>query len=214
MKLNREISKKGTVIFFILLVAFLGLLYYEVVYLPLENEMASYDTTELDSEMQLEQARAMKIKAMNEEMAKNKGAAVGIVATYNNLKNEMKALNDIVGNHADTYNFSFEDPVGSGTTVRRNMTISFTVDSYASAEDIIKQLYSCEYRLLISDMTISPNQNDNLEEGAVDVNMNVTFFETTEGADTEEGIVWEDDEEDGTSSDSSETADTSSVSSN
>ena len=92
-----------------------------------------------------------------------------------------------------------------------NVTI---VPFNASAEDIIKQLYSCEYRLLISDMTISPNQNDNLEEGAVDVNMNVTFFETTEGADTEEGIVWEDDEEDGTSSDSSETADTSSVSSN
>lgn len=211
MKLNRKLSTKEVVLFLVLAFAFLALLYYEVVYIPLNEQLASYDTTDIESQMELEQARAQKIKAMNAEMAANKAESVGVVATYNNLKNEMKALNEIVGK-ASTYNFSFQDPVGSGSTVRRNIGISFTANNYADAETIIRELYSCEYRLLIQDMTISPSSYDNLETGDVAVNMTVTFFETTDGATTTEGIVWQDNG-DGTTGDGSDTSSDSATSS-
>ena len=211
MKLNRKLSTKEVVLFLVLVFAFLALLYYEVVYIPLNEQIASYDTTEIESEMQLEQARAQKIKAMNEEMAANKAESVGVVATYDNIKNEMKALNEIVGK-ASTYNFSFQDPVGSGSTVRRNIDISFTANNYSDAETIIRELYSCEYRLLIQDMTISPVTYDDLETGDVSVNMTVTFFETTDGASTTEGIVWQDNG-DGTTGDGSDTSSDSAASS-
>lgn len=211
MKLNRKLSTKEVVLFLVLAFAFLALLYYEVVYIPLNEQLASYDTTDIESQMELEQARAQKIKAMNAEMAANKAESVGVVATYNNLKNEMKALNEIVGK-ASTYNFSFQDPVGSGSTVRRNIGISFTANNYADAETIIRELYSCEYRLLIQDMTISPSSYDNLETGDVAVNMTVTFFETTDGATTTEGIVWQDNG-DGTTGDGSDTSSDSTASS-
>ena len=198
-------------LFLVLVFAFLALLYYEVVYIPLNEQIASYDTTDIESQMELEQARAQKIKAMNEEMAANKAESVGVVATYNNIKNEMKALNEIVGK-ASTYNFSFQDPLGSGSTVRRNIDISFTADNYADAETIIRELYSCEYRLLIQDMTISPSTYDDLETGDVSVNMTVTFFETTDGASTTEGIVWQDNG-DGTTGDGSDTSSDSAASS-
>lgn len=211
MKLNRKLSTKEVVLFLVLAFAFLALLYYEVVYIPLNEQLASYDTTDIESQMELEQARAQKIKAMNEEMAANKAESVGVVATYNNIKNEMKALNEIVGK-ASTYNFSFQDPLGSGSTVRRNIDISFTADNYADAETIIRELYSCEYRLLIQDMTISPSTYDDLETGDVSVNMTVTFFETTDGASTTEGIVWQDNG-DGTTGDGSDTSSDSAASS-
>ncbi len=211
MKLNRKLSTKEVVLFLVLAFAFLALLYYEVVYIPLNEQLASYDTTDIESQMELEQARAQKIKAMNAEMAANKAESVGVVATYNNLKNEMKALNEIVGK-ASTYNFSFQDPVGSGSTVRRNIGISFTANNYADAETIIRELYSCEYRLLIQDMTISPSSYDNLEAGDVAVTMTVMFFETTDGATTTEGIVWQDNG-DGTTGDGSGTSSDSTTSS-
>ncbi len=211
MKLNRKLSTKEVVLFLVLVFAFLALLYYEVVYIPLNEQIASYDTTDIESQMELEQARAQKIKAMNEEMDANKAESVGVVATYNNIKNEMKALNEIVGK-ASTYNFSFQDPLGSGSTVRRNIDISFTADNYADAETIIRELYSCEYRLLIQDMTISPSTYDDLETGDVAVNMTVTFFETTDGATTTEGIVWQDNG-DGTTGDGSDTSSDSTASS-
>lgn len=198
-------------LFLVLVFAFLALLYYEVVYIPLNEQIASYDTTDIESQMELEEARAQKIRAMNEEMAANKAESVGVVATYNNIKNEMKALNEIVGK-ASTYNFSFQDPLGSGSTVRRNIDISFTADNYADAETIIRELYSCEYRLLIQDMTISPVTYDDLETGDVSVNMTVTFFETTDGASTNEGIVWQDNG-DGTTGDGSDTSSDSAASS-
>lgn len=209
MKLNRKLSTKEVVLFLVLAFAFLALLYYEVVYIPLNEQLASYDTTDIESQMELEQARAQKIKAMNEEMAANKAESVGVVATYNNIKNEMKALNEIVGK-ASTYNFSFQDPVGSGSTVRRNIDISFTANNYSDAETIIRELYSCEYRLLIQDMTISPVTYDDLETGDVSVNMTVTFFETTDGASTTEGIVWQDNG-DGTTDGSSDVSSDSSA---
>lgn len=211
MKLNRKLSTKEVVLFLVLVFAFLALLYYEVVYIPLNEQIASYDTTDIESQMELEEARAQKIRAMNEEMAANKAESVGVVATYNNIKNEMKALNEIVGK-ASTYNFSFQDPLGSGSTVRRNIDISFTADNYADAETIIRELYSCEYRLLIQDMTISPSTYDDLETGDVAVNMTVTFFETTDGATTTEGIVWQDNG-DGTTGDGSDTSSDSATSS-
>ncbi len=122
----------------------------------------------------------------------------------------MNALNGIVGK-ASTYNFSFQDPVGSGSTVRRNIDISFTANNYSDAETIIRELYSCEYRLLIQDMTISPVTYDDLETGDVSVNMTVTFFETTDGASTTEGIVWQDNG-DGTTDGSSDVSSDSSTS--
>ena len=211
MKLNRKLSTKEVVLFLVLVFASPARLHYAAVYIPLNGQIASYVTTEIESEMQLEQARAQKIKAMNEEMAANKAESVGVVATYNNIKNEMKALNEIVGK-ASTYNFSFQDPVGSGSTVRRNIDISFTANNYSDAETIIRELYSCEYRLLIQDMTISPVTYDDLETGDVSVNMTVTFFETTDGAATTEGIVWQDNG-DGTTGDGSDTSSDSATSS-
>lgn len=206
MKLNRKFSKKETVLILILTFALLGFIYYFFTYDYLESQLRSYDTTDLDSQITLEQKRAAMISQMKQDIANGTVAYSGEVATYNNLSNEMTELNNIFSG-TSVYNFDFEEPEATDNTVRRNINITFTSNSYAEAEKIISSLYSCRYRCLISDLDIAAGSDSGvLQSGPVSVSMKVTFFETLQGATDTNGIIVD------SSSDESQTDDTTSSS--
>ena len=207
MKLNRQFSKKETVLILILTFALLGFIYYFFTYDYLESQLMSYDTTDLDNQIALEQQRAAMITQMKKDIANGTVTYSGEVATYNNLSNEMIELNNIFSG-TSAYNFDFEEPEATDSTVRRNINITFTSNSYAEAEKIISSLYSCKYRCLISDLDISAgSDNGVLQSGPVSVSMKVTFFETLDGAKDTSGVIVD------SSSDGSQTSGTSSSSS-
>ncbi len=206
MKLNRKFSKKETVLILILTFALLGFIYYFFTYDYLESQLRSYDTTDLDSQITLEQKRAAMISQMKQDIANGTVAYSGEVATYNNLSNEMTELNNIFSG-TSVYNFDFAEPEATDNTVRRNINITFTSNSYAEAEKIISSLYSCRYRCLISDLDIAAGSDSGvLQSGPVSVSMKVTFFETLQGATDTSGIIVD------SSSDESQTDDTTSSS--
>ena len=189
MKLNRKFSQKETVLILILTFVLLGFIYYFFTYDYLESQLRSYDTTDLDSQITLEQKRAAMISQMKQDIANGTVAYSGEVATYNNLSNEMTELNNIFSG-TSVYNFDFEEPEATDSTVRRNINITFTSNSYAEAEKIISSLYSCKYRCLISDLDIAAGSDSGvLQSGPVSVSMKVTFFETLEGATDTSGII-------------------------
>lgn len=193
MKLNRQFTKRETVLILVLAIILLVLVYWWFVYRPVQEQMSSYDTADIDSQIQIEQARAMQKKKMQDEMDSNKQANIGEIATYNNLKNEINELNTIVSK-ATSYSFDFEDPYADGEIVRRNINLTFTAASYANAEDIIKGLYGCRYRLLIGDLSITPSGDSGvIQDGPVSVSATLTFFETTYGAQNTDGLIVEDD---------------------
>ncbi|MGN8738492.1 hypothetical protein [Bilifractor sp. HCP3S3_D3] len=206
MKLNRKFSKKETVLILILTFALLGFIYYFFTYDYLESQLRSYDTADLDSQITLEQKRAAMISQMKQDIANGTVAYSGEVATYNNLSNEMTELNNIFSG-TSVYNFDFAEPEATDNTVRRNINITFTSNSYAEAEKIISSLYSCRYRCLISDLDIAAGSDSGvLQSGPVSVSMKVTFFETLQGATDTSGIIVD------SSSDESQTDDTTSSS--
>lgn len=206
MKLNRKFSKKETVLILILTFALLGFIYYFFTYDYLESQLRNYDTTDLDSQITLEQKRAAMISQMKQDIANGTVAYSGEVATYNNLSNEMTELNNIFSG-TSVYNFDFAEPEATDNTVRRNINITFTSNSYAEAEKIISSLYSCRYRCLISDLDIAAGSDSGvLQSGPVSVSMKVTFFETLQGATDTSGIIVD------SSSDESQTDDTTSSS--
>ena len=189
MKLNRKFSKRETVLILILTFALLGFIYYFFTYDYLESQLRSYDTTDLDSQITLEQKRAAMISQMKQDIANGTVAYSGEVATYNNLSNEMTELNNIFSG-TSVYNFDFAEPEATDNTVRRNINITFTSNSYAEAEKIISSLYACKYRCLISDLDIAAGSDSGvLQSGPVSVSMKVTFFETLQGATDTNGII-------------------------
>ncbi|MGF6376144.1 hypothetical protein M2140_001215 [Clostridiales Family XIII bacterium PM5-7] len=186
--LSRNFSKREKILLVVLCALLFGLLYYQFVIKEVNQIIEANSTEELETELLTEQSRAMDIVRMKKEMDENKSMTNKVVASYNNVKNEISALNTIFANAVD-YNLNFSDPVKEGDAVRRVIDISFTARSYDGAVSIIKELYNCKYRCLIRNINISPGSSTGgINSGTVSVNLQVTFFETMFNADTQQGL--------------------------
>ena len=141
----------------------------------------------METELLIEQAKAQSIMDMESEMKNTKAKTGSVVASYNNIKNEISALNDIFG-AASTYNFDFNQAIKDGDAVRRDINISFTAGSYSTAESIIEKLHDCKYRCLIRNISINTSSGEGISSGSVSVSMTVTFFETMYNANTTDGL--------------------------
>lgn len=193
MKLNRAFTKREIVLLLIGAALLIALFYWRVAYTPLQDELASYDTTDVEAQIAQEQAKAAQIKKMQDALANNEAVSVGEIATYDNLTNEINELNTIVSG-TTSFNFDFKDPYMQGTTVRRDIDLTFTAANLSAAESVISQLYGCRYRLLIGNMTLQDaDGSSNLQNGPVTADVSVTFFETTVGAQDLSGLMVMDD---------------------
>ncbi len=188
--MNRKFSTREIVLLIILAFMLVGLFYYEVVYKQTEETIASYDTANLDDELLMQQTKAMSKQKMESEMASGTLVANGIVASYNNLTNEMDSLNVILAG-ADTYTLDFSEAVETEGTVRRNISISFHTGSYDAAQSILQQLHDCQYRCLVRDVSITSgasNKSGIKESNDLNVSCSVTFYETTYNSDSTAGL--------------------------
>ena len=155
MKLNYSFSKREIALILILILVLVGLLYYRFVYLGISDQVDQYNTADLESQLQLEQLQLIEWQKMQDEIDNIGQVSTSSLETYDNQKQEINLLNDIF-EPVIRYNFSFEKPVAIIDTVRRNVTVSFTTIDYNSALEIISQLHSSKYRVLLRDISISP----------------------------------------------------------
>ncbi len=196
----RNLKKSEEIVLLLLAAALIGLFYYQFVYKGLQEARVQYDTSVLETELSAYQTKAASMRKMQEQIESGKLTSDGVVATYNNQKQEIIALNNIFEN-AETFKLSFQDPTAySGdTTVRRELQITFEAGSYASAKSMLESLYHCEYRCLLQDITITPSGRSNtssgsLSDGPVEVSATVTFYETLYNATSTDGINFLDNE--------------------
>lgn len=185
--MSRSFTTREKILIIVLCALLLGLLYYQFIVKEVDRTIEKYNTEELETELLMEQTKAINLVQMNKEIEENRGATSKVVASYNNVKNEISALNTIFANATD-YNLNFADPVKDGDAVRRVIDITFSASSYDGAVSIIKELYNCKYRCLIRNISISPTSSGGINSGDVSVSLQVTFFETMYNADTQQGL--------------------------
>lgn len=191
--MSREFTSREKILLVVLCVLLLGILYYEFIVKDVEETIKKYNTEDLETELLIEQSKAASIMDMEAEMEAAKAESGSVVASYNNIKNEISALNDIFA-AATTYNFDFNQAIKDGDAVRRDITISFTASSYNTAESIIEKLHDCKYRCLIRNISINTSSGEGISSGSVSVSMTVTFFETMYNANTTDGLEESSDE--------------------
>ncbi len=154
MKLNYSFSKREIALILILILVLVGLLYYRFVYLNISGQVDQYDTADLEAQIQLEQLQLIEWEKMQAEIDEIGKVSTSSLETYDNQKSEINLLNDIF-EPVIRYNFSFEKPVATGDTVRRNVKVDFTAIDYKSALEIITQLHNSRYRVLIHDINVT-----------------------------------------------------------
>lgn len=173
-------TEKILVVFLLLLA--IGASWYLFFYKPLTAEIAEINTKtdEINSNIKVQSAKLGQMNTMKKELdeifAENENPSE--IAAFDNSQAVMNQLNTILSG-TNSYNLSFANPSGSDI-VRRTVSMSFTVDSYEMAKQILIDLEQNHWRCLVNTVTISgSNSNSNVLDGGVSVSASIVFFEST-----------------------------------
>ena len=127
---------------------------------------------------------------LEDYLSKHSNDSYGEIAVYNNLSNEISALANIFDGKVDNVSISWSEPTLDGTIVRRNASISFKTNNYALTKNLVSNINSLKYRVIITNLSITSDNKENLSSSSsISVNMNLTFFETTVGATNTSGLT-------------------------
>lgn len=151
--------------------------YVMLIYMPLtsrrdraleETEMIYMQTDA--AAVRLTQKRQME-RELSEIFAENE-RPVGL-APYDNIQSVILELNSIL-DAASEYSLSFGTVDTSEAIVRRNISLSFTGDSYATVRAILEDLCDSAYRCMLDDVNIAMYDR---QDGTVSVSGAIVFFE-------------------------------------
>lgn len=188
--LKHKFSLRETVLVCIAAILALGIFYYEAIEKNYQKALHQYDTTNIQSEMDLLDVKEAKMRSMKSYIEEHSDANQGEVAVYNNLANEIDALANILQPTASNVSIQWAEPYLTDTIVRRNADITCTVPSYVIAESVIDQIVNLQYKCIISSLSISSSDTMSVDTSTgVSVSMTVTFFETIDGAGNTNGLT-------------------------
>ena len=182
MKKSKLTAREGAMLVF-LLVLLIGVGYYLGFYVPLQEELSSIaiQSNNIDTQITTSLAKVGKMNKMQtelDEILSRPAAELTEIAPYDNKEVVLNQLYGILG-QAEDYSLNFTDPdVQKDGTVRRHISMTFRCADYEAAKAVINDLTSSHWRCLVSNLSITSEDGDMLEDG-VTVTATITFFEHT-----------------------------------
>lgn len=190
--LKRKFTLREIILLLIATLLALGIFYYQVILKNYNEAKVTYDTTSLEDESSILVAKATKLKQMEDYIENHKDDNYGTVSVYNNLSNEIEAMANVLKD-TDNLSINWSEPELTDNIVRRKATVSFETSSYSNVESIMKAINQLEYKCIINSTAVSDSDTSSLKDASkISVELEVTFFETTDGATTTSGLVVED----------------------
>ena len=191
--LSRDFNRGEKLLLLVLGLALVALAYYFIIDKPVRTDLASAQAEKeaTETELSVLQARIARLEEMERELDSiTSNPQASRMGSYNNSKEELAFLNDILGVTAN-YRVDFSSVSRNGDQIRRNFRLNFTVDSHEAAERLLKQIYASELRCLVNNITYSRTRTYYNEEDRVryardyyervTVDATATFFETMVG---------------------------------
>ncbi len=198
--LSRDFTRAEKIILVILALVLVGLAYYQFVYKMVAESIqkAHAEAEAIRVEMTGVNAKIQRMEEMQAELESiQSNPHASYMGSYNNSKEELAFLNDVLGG-ALQYNIAFSNVTRDGDQIRRNFSLQFTTEDYASMERIISRLCDGKLRCLINDISYSVSRynysaTDRERYGVdwyerVNVNCTATFFETMVGGVEDAGL--------------------------
>lgn len=188
--LSRDFTLKEKLLLLLLSLVLVGLAYYQFVDQPVRTalEAARTEAESLTVELQTVEAKLERMRRMRSELEDvTAGGTATEMGSYNNSKEEIASLNDILS-EALQYNITFANVTRSGDQIRRNFTLQFTTDSYETMEHMVSQLSQNHHRCLIGELRCTAARNESVKDSNITVNATATFFETMVGGTPDAGL--------------------------
>lgn len=189
--LKYKFSNREIILLLIAVMLGLGLVYYSVILKSYNENVAKYDTTNLETELAISDAKLIKYQDMKNYIEQYEDVYVGSVVSYDNIVNLFYNFSDVLDGKVKGINITVGDPIELETIVRRDVTISFIANNNEIVNNILSNFEDCEYRVIINKVQVSTKEDGyNLNNtGEVNASIVLTFFETTKDAKYNYGLV-------------------------
>ena len=189
--LKYKFSNREIILLLIAVMLGLGLVYYSVILKSYNENVAKYDTTNLETELAISDAKLIKYQDMKNYIDQYEDVYVGSVVSYDNIVNLFYNFSDVLDGKVKGINITVGDPIELETIVRRDVTISFIANNNEIVNNIISNFEDSKYRVIINKVQVSTKEDGyNLNNsGEVNASIVLTFFETTKDAKYNYGLV-------------------------
>ena len=189
--LKYKFSNREIILLLIAVMLGLGLVYYSVILKSYNENVAKYDTTNLETELAISDSKLAKYQDMKNYIEQYEDVYVGSVVSYDNIVNLFYNFSDVLDGKVKGINITVGDPAELETIVRRDVTISFIANNNEIVNNILSNFEDCEYRVIINKVQVSTKEDGyNLNNsGEVNASIVLTFFETTKDAKYNYGLV-------------------------
>ena len=189
--LKYKFSNREIILLLIAVMLGLGLVYYSVILKSYNENVAKYDTTNLETELAISDAKLIKYQDMKNYINQYEDVYVGSVVSYDNIVNLFYNFSDVLDGKVKGINITVGDPIELETIVRRDVTISFIANNNEIVNNILSNFENSEYRVIINKVQVSTKEDGyNLNNtGEVNASIVLTFFETTKDAKYNYGLV-------------------------
>ena len=183
------------IVMIIFLVILLGAVMYYMLFLtPLKEDLASIesDISNIQTQKEANTEKLSQMNNMERELKKlkeqNDLENLSQIPVYDNTVEVLASLNQYLEVNCLTHSLDFQTPeIAEDGTVRRVVEMTFECKDYASARTIIDDLTGNKWRCLVGDTTLATvEENTDLKNSVVSVQLDITFFEISKSAPTEE----------------------------
>ena len=194
--MSREINAKEKVLLVILVLIILGFAYYRFVDQPVRKNLAKAEAeySSLQSELTEVRVKIRELQRMQDEIDEiTSGGKDSFMPSYNNAKEELALLNDILNESVTQYSVAFTNVTRYKDQIRRDFKLDFTTPDYDSMKVVIDKLTGVDYRCMIGDcncnvIKVKDPMNPSLETTALSVSATATFYETRVGGTADAGL--------------------------
>lgn len=189
--LKYKFSNREIILLLIAVMLGLGLVYYSVILKSYNENVAKFDTANLETELAISDSKLAKYQDMNNYIEQYEDVYVGSVVSYDNIVNLFYNFSDVLDGKVKGINITVGDPIELETIVRRDVTISFIANNNEIVNNILSYFEDCEYRVIINKVQVSSKEDGyNLNNsGELNASIVLTFFETTKDAKYNYGLV-------------------------
>ena len=183
--LSYTFSMREKVLIAVLVIGLVVVAWYQLIYLNIQNQIASIDTQITATQKQLTdyQKQSADQKKMREtiDAYKSKGLEPVKLPEYDNTQNLMAYLHGVLA-ITKNYEISFNNPVLSeeDKTVHRTGSIKYECDTYEQAREVAESIAHGHYTCQVDAMSIQAKKSRKSGDATVKyvTTLQVTFFES------------------------------------
>ena len=175
--MKRKLSPREWMLLGVLAVLVIVVGYIVLFYMPTTNarDSALSETESCKQQTEAARVRLEEKRRMERELEEifDQNPNPLSLADYDNLQSVMVELNSILA-ATQNYSLSFATVDTSQDIVRREITISYTCDSYATAKSVLQRLHDSAYRCMLNNVNISGGRSN---DSSASVSGSIVFFE-------------------------------------